>query len=647
MPVYNGGVFLKEAISSVLNQSYPNFELILLNDGSTDNSEQVILSFSDERIRYIKIEKNGGLINTLNAGLKESRGMFIARMDQDDISLPSRFQKQIDYLNLHPEVAVVSSKLMLIDENGIDKGYWNDDYETTTADEIKIRMPKLNCIGHPTVMMRTKIIKQFGYNKHYKNSEDWALWLTLLSNEYVISKIDEVLVKYRIHEQGTTVGENKINVNKKIIKFKRRYVFNKLVTLNFKGLDIKVFRYWIIDMMKYYLPSLHALVIKFLQTNYKQFRIQKKEFSAVFDKFPNEIGSLFFFPFYHLGGAENVHLDIVNAVKKTKPLILFTEYSSSNTLLKEFKLVATTLNINQLLIWPRTRAKVTEKIRRACEQNKKMFLFSSNSWFYYEFLKCKPSTTKAIDLIHAFMHQHEFAISSEGWSLPVVDKLDYRVIINKKTGKDLENLYKNNNVPQELLERIIYIPNFVERNDKPDKNNSGPTIIVYVGRGTSEKRVHLLATIAKRLIEHGALIEFHFIGDLVNSIPHSLTQFCIIHGEIKDKNKLHQLYSNAHILAMASTREGFPLVIMEAMMHAVIPITTNVGGISDHVNASNGVLINEIEASDFCDAFVEETLKLIADKEKMRKLSDCAYEYALKNFSKEQFVNSYKELFNG
>jgi len=647
MPVYNGGVFLKEAIVSVLNQSYSDFELILLNDGSTDNSEEIIHSLSDERIRYIKNEKNSGLIATLNRGLSESRGKFIVRMDQDDISLPNRFQKQIDYLSQHPQVAVVSSKLMLIDENGNDKGCWNDDYETTSPSEIEMRMPKLNCIGHPTVMMRVEIIKHFGYNSYYKNSEDWGLWLTLLSNGYVIAKIDEVLVKYRIHEKSTTVGENKINVSKKIIRFKRSYILNKLVTFNFKGIDKKVFRYWIIDMMKYYVPSVYSGIIKFIQTNYKELRIQKREFNIVFDKFPNEIGSLFFFPFYHLGGAENVHLDIVNAVKLTKPLILFTDYSGSDTLLKDFKSVASTLNIDQLLIWPGTRAKVIEKISMVCEQNKRMILFSSNSWFYYEFLKSKPSNTKAIDLIHAFMHEHEFAISSEGWSLPVLDKLDYRVIINKKTGKDLENLYKNKNVSQELLKRIIYIPNFVELNDKPSKDNSGSLKIVYVGRGTSEKRVHLLAMIAKRLKENGSPIEFHFVGDVLNAIPHDLQQFCVIHGEVKDKSVLHQLYSKAHILAMASTREGFPLVIMEAMMHAVIPITTNVGGISDHVNDSNGILINEIESSHFSDTFVAEIEKLISDRTRMQKLSDGAYEYAVKNFSKEQFVTSYKELFNG
>ena len=647
MPVYNGARFLKEAIDSILCQTFSDFELIILNDASTDDSEKIILTFNDKRIRYFKNLTNLGLIDTLNKGLQESQGSFIARMDQDDISLSTRFQKQLDYLTTNKNVSLVATKLVLIGEKGEDRGFWNDDFDTTSTDEIKTLMPKVNCIGHPTIMAVADVMKKYGYNRSFKNSEDWGLWLTLLSEGYIIAKIDEVLVKYRIHQGGTTVSENKINVSKKIIGFKRKYVLNKIRGFNFKGIDKKVFRYWCIDFAKYYLPSFYTSIIKYIQTDFSELRKQKKHFYDVFSAFPKDTGSLFFFPFYHIGGAENVHLDIVNAVKHTKPLILFSSHSGSNTLLKHFKEAAPTLNIDQLLIWPGTRANVIKKLTMACEQNKSMVLFSSNSKFYYEFLKNKPSFTKAIDLIHAFMHEHELSISSEGWSLPVVDKLDHRVIINKRTGKDLEKLYKKQNVSNEFLKRIVYIPNFVEVNEKPLKDNSVAIKLLYVGRGTAEKRVPLLAMIAKQLKQNGSNIEFHFIGDVLNVIPHDLRQFCIIHGEIKDKEKLHQLYSGAHILALASTREGFPLVIMEGMMHALIPISSNVGGISDHVNDSNGILINEIEPFIFCDTFVKEVTKLISDKKRMKELGDNAYEYAVKNFKKENFIKSYKELFNG
>jgi glycosyltransferase involved in cell wall biosynthesis len=645
MPVYNGAAFLKEAIESILKQTFSDLELIIINDASTDGSEEIILSYKDDRIRYFKNQNNLGLIATLNLGISESRGTYIARMDQDDISLPDRFQKQVDHLSENKNVALVATKISMTNEKSEDKGAWNDDFNTTTSAEIKAYMPKLNCIAHPSIMARAEVMKKFGYSRSLEHSEDWGLWLTLLSEGYTISKIDEVLLKYRVHDTGTTVNQNKISVGKKIIRFKRKYIFGKLIRFNFKGTDKRVLWYLCIDVIKYYFPSLYAFVIKYIQTDLAELRRQKKEFKTFCLNLPTDTRSLFFFPFYHLGGAENVHLSIVKALAHTNPVVFFTNYSGSDTLLKEFKTVAKTANIDQLYIWPRTRKRAFEMIRNACEKHPDLKLFSSNSRFFYEFLPFKPDSTKAFDLIHAFSHAHE--PSAEQWSLPVVQKINARVIINKQTGKDLEKQYKANNVSPELLKHIVYIPNFVEKAEKPVKEWNGPIKLLYVGRGTSEKRVHLLAWIAKELKTLNLNTEFHFAGDVGAAIPDDLKPYCILHGEIRDPLKLNVLYAQSHMLAMASTREGFPMVIMEAMMHAAIPITTNVGGISEHVNETNGILINEIQPAYFCERFINEVNKLVGNKERMKKLSDNAYTYAVKNFGKDQFLKAYKELFNG
>ena len=108
LPVYNAERFLREAIDSVLKQTFVDFEFIILNDGSTDKTEDIILSYKDPRIRYVKNEKNLKLIKTLNKGVDMARGKYIARMDADDISLPERFEKEVAYLEAHPDVAVVS-----------------------------------------------------------------------------------------------------------------------------------------------------------------------------------------------------------------------------------------------------------------------------------------------------------------------------------------------------------------------------------------------------------------------------------------------------------------------------------------------------------------------------------------------------------
>ena len=118
MPVYNGEKYLRPAIESILNQTFSDFEFLIINDGSTDNSESIILSYKDERIRYVKNENNLKLIKTLNKGIDLARGKYIARMDADDISLPTRLEREIEYMESHPECGLVSVFPYVMSESG-------------------------------------------------------------------------------------------------------------------------------------------------------------------------------------------------------------------------------------------------------------------------------------------------------------------------------------------------------------------------------------------------------------------------------------------------------------------------------------------------------------------------------------------------
>lgn len=635
---------MREAIASILEQTFSDLELVVINDGSTDNSKAIIHSFSDARIVYLENARNLGLIATLNKGITACRGAFIARMDADDISLPQRLQKQLDYLKLHSDVAVLATRLVLINSGGKETGCWNDDFETLSREEIRGRMPRLNCIGHPTVMVRAAIIKRFGYNKKFKAAEDWGLWLTLLAEHHTIAKLDETLLKYRQHDMGTMVNANKDNVSRRIIRFKRSYLLDKLFRFRLKAFDAQVARYLLIDSLKYYFPFAYSFLIKLAGTRFRELLRQLSAFNRVFNHFPADSTAIFFFPFYHLGGAEKVHAEIVEAVRHTRPVVLFTSSSASNTLLPAFKKNARTLEIEQLLIWPFIKKKVIRKLDAACAMQPRMTLFSSNSRFYYDYLSKTAQQTKALDLVHAFMHPHED--SAEKWSLPVVEKLSTRVVINTKTAGDLERQYRENSIPPEMSRRILYISNYVNFYDKPAKDMSGLIKLLYVGRGTSEKRVHLLARIASEIKKDNLPVEFHFAGDVAAAIPGQYLQDCILHGEVRDEQQLHELYSACHILAMASTREGFPIVIMEGMMHGLATITSAVGGIPQHVSSGeNGILIHDLEPDAFVAAFKKELAQLLSNRQKLSGLGNNAYHYASSNFNKQHFTEAYNRLF--
>lgn len=209
MPVYNGEKYLKDAMDSILNQTFADFELLVINDGSTDGSEKIIRTYSDSRIRLVNNDKNIGLVNTLNKGFELAKGDFIARMDCDDVSLRNRLTKQVKFLEKHPEVAacgtfynlLLNGKLALVD---------------LPADQKEMdAFMVFNCpIAHPTVMLRTSLIRQhrLTYRVEFMHAEDYDLW-SRLSDFAGLANIREPLLNYRVHPGQIT--ENKSFVDRK------------------------------------------------------------------------------------------------------------------------------------------------------------------------------------------------------------------------------------------------------------------------------------------------------------------------------------------------------------------------------------------------------------------------------------------------
>ena len=212
LPVYNGETYLKEAIESILSQSFDDFELLILNDASTDNSKKIILAYQDKRIRYIENESNLGLVRTLNRGIELSTGEFIARMDQDDISTTDRIAKQCIFLDSNPDYIVVGSNLQII--NGPRLNY------PTIDKEIRVRLLISPAFAHPAVMIRKKIIieNKLYYKQEHKDAEDYGLWvsLTTLGKFY---NLNLPLLNYRRHKtQYSVVFKNEMAATSNKIK---------------------------------------------------------------------------------------------------------------------------------------------------------------------------------------------------------------------------------------------------------------------------------------------------------------------------------------------------------------------------------------------------------------------------------------------
>lgn len=197
MPVYNGSKYLKEAIDSILNQTFTDFEFIIINDGSTDNSEDIILSYNDQRIRYLKNEQNSGICITLNKGLDNALGKYIARMDCDDISFPERLAKQVVYLESHHDVGALGTDIITFGDGYTDQhfDFVHDCYG------CKAGLLFATCFAHPAVMLRASIINEhcLRYDDRYRGLEDYELWYRI--SEYAeMTNLPEALIRYRLHK---------------------------------------------------------------------------------------------------------------------------------------------------------------------------------------------------------------------------------------------------------------------------------------------------------------------------------------------------------------------------------------------------------------------------------------------------------------
>ncbi|MDR0332225.1 MAG: glycosyltransferase [Dysgonamonadaceae bacterium] len=200
MPVFNTERYLKQAIDSILSQTFKDFEFVIINDGSTDSSEEIILSYNDSRIKYYKNAENIGLIATLNKGVDLCNGRFVARMDADDISLPERLQKQLDFLNANPQFVMLGGDMEVIDENN---QHIKNVQKYCPPHLIRTQLFLESAFAHPTVLIRKDILAEFRYNAGYIHAEDYFLW-SQIAFKYPVANLPETLIKYREHQQSVS-----------------------------------------------------------------------------------------------------------------------------------------------------------------------------------------------------------------------------------------------------------------------------------------------------------------------------------------------------------------------------------------------------------------------------------------------------------
>ncbi len=351
----------------------------------------------------------------------------------------------------------------------------------------------------------------------------------------------------------------------------------------------------------------------------------------------------FFFPFYHTGGAERVHLDILNSVKDQKPICFITDRSTNNDFKEDYRKSS---KLIELFRWGNKksfRKHMARKIAWKINQTPNAVVFGCNSTLFYEVLPLLTKNIKKIDLIHAFIGDNSF----EQWSLPLIPLIDSRIILGPRHLFKLESYYLKNKIDIKYFKNIAIIPNQVKIPPiVHEKDFSQNLRIMFIARDSPEKRVPLFLKIAHKSEELNLPFEFTMIGDFEHYQSY-LTKNIEFVPRIKSKSLLNLQYAQTHFIMLTSSYEGFPMVLLEGMALGAIPIITDVGEVSNWVNEidNTGFIIeNGSDQEILTRAFIEKLI-LIADHRKLLPvISQNAIDIIKNLFNEELFKKNYREL---
>ncbi len=641
MTFYNGEKYLKEALDSILGQTFRDFEFIIVDDASTDRSAAVVRSVRDPRIRLLRNQTRIGMSASLNLGVRESRGIYIARMDADDLCMPNRLEKEVRWLDETPSCSVVTAHIRIVDEKGKEHTVWWEDLNHADFRSISRQLVRTNCLSHPSVMARAGVLRANPYDPRAR-AEDYELWLRLVAAGHRIDKIPEVLILHRRHRESLTNIDHSRPGAAVWQLLQAKWVFLRNQRGGFRKpslFEAKVA--W--NAASVASRQVAKIVLGPLRRGAESSLFGLGELAARVWPVRVGPGPVLFFPTYQVGGAERVHADICRCLSGKKPAVVFTASSSDQSLLATFRECG---RVFRLGFW--LGLKVPKPFFlgywAAVLNRGGADTLGSNSYFYYQLVPhLGPKVTKR-DILHMFGE------GGETYSLPVAPMLDERIVITTSVREQLGQQYHLKGLASGLSSRIRVIENKVDDlYFRAKRVHGGRLQVLYVGRGGAQKRVHLVGQAAELCAERGLDAEFTLVGPgLEDWIPPAQRGRLRFAGPVHGGGDLEPFYRRAHILILLSAWEGFPLVVMEAMASGVVPICSAVGGIGSHLRSgTTGYLTPAFPEREAVEAAVSAIERLDRDRGKLKALSANCFRHAKGNFRADRFCREYASLFHG
>jgi glycosyltransferase involved in cell wall biosynthesis len=274
IPSYNGGLYIKEAVDSALSQTYQPVEVVVIDDGSADNTRQVLEPYIESKKIFYIYQKNKGLSAARNTGIKNARGTYIALLDSDDIFLPTKIERQVNFMELHPKCDLCYCDIVHFREEDQTKTL-HLRYRYYSGDQVLRNLLKRNFINPLGVVMRQSVSGRFGYfNESFRRSEDWEFWVRLAIGGGQIEFLPERLAKYRIRK-GSLSYEWKSEIERKEATLRIFLELRKLLSTEQAqaiGLNYCIFRHRIRLWLAY--VESRSSTLRWVHRAYQDYRLK-------------------------------------------------------------------------------------------------------------------------------------------------------------------------------------------------------------------------------------------------------------------------------------------------------------------------------------------------------------------------------------
>ncbi|CAN5470763.1 hypothetical protein BH10BAC2_BH10BAC2_23960 [soil metagenome] len=341
-----------------------------------------------------------------------------------------------------------------------------------------------------------------------------------------------------------------------------------------------------------------------------------------------------------IGGAPKVNADITECVKDTYPLIIFSKKANNNRFRELFNIeTVRVIDIHQYIDHKAFhfinfffRGVIASWINSA----EKPVVFGGESIFFYKVIPHIRKNIPCIELSHL--------PTWLPYNIGFIDRIDKRIFSTIKLKEAVIQQYNENSIDALLYERLYFYDNAIDiPHFFPKKNDQ--LEVVFIGRGSPQKRVHLVAAIAQKLYETGGNVHFSFVGDVSTMIDTATFPFCKFYGNVTDSVLMNSIYEKSDILILTSAFEGLPLVVMTMMAYGKVVISTAVNGIPDYINhMENGMLIYETDENRIVDEGVTLINHLITGQGLKERLGAKNNEIAIQKFSREIFCSRYRAM---